>query len=229
MTVHFGREVTGSLDLMMRREWLVTNGVGGYAMGSLSGTRTRRYHSFLTASLKPPAQRTVMVANLDTWLDIDGRRSPLVTHEWAAGVVLPDGYRQLESFHLDGAIPVLVWGVGDVRIVQRIWMAHGQNTTYITYTYTRGTSNVRLVIKPLCTCRDHHKLTKGGYHVEVNLEPAPWPNGEAIHIEPHPSERSAQSCSSYRILISQGKITSSPEWWWSFHLSEEKRRGLDNQ
>ncbi|MBI5958621.1 MAG: glycogen debranching enzyme family protein [Chloroflexi bacterium] len=213
----------------MRREWLVTNGVGGYAMGSLSGTRTRRYHSFLTASLKPPAQRTVMVANLDTWLDIDGRRSPLVTHEWAAGVVLPDGYRQLESFHLDGAIPVLVWGVGDVRIVQRIWMAHGQNTTYITYTYTRGTSNVRLVIKPLCTCRDHHKLTKGGYHVEVNLEPAPWPNGEAIHIEPHPSERSAQSCSSYRILISQGKITSSPEWWWSFHLSEEKRRGLDNQ
>ncbi len=159
--IHFGREITGSLEAMLRREWLVTNGIGGYAMGSLAGARTRRYHSLLTASLQPPTRRTLMVANLDAWVDLDGRRSPLVTHEWAAGVVLPDGYRHLESFRLEGTIPVFVWGLGDVRIVQRIWMAHGQNTTYVTYTYARGTSNVRMVLKPLCTYRDHHVVTQG--------------------------------------------------------------------
>jgi len=227
--VHFGREVTGSLDLMLRREWLVTNGIGGYAMGSLSGARTRRYHSLLTASLQPPTRRTLMIANLDAWVDIDGRRSPLVTHEWAAGVVLPDGYRHLESFHLEGTIPVLVWGLGDLRLVQRIWMEHGKNTTYVTYTYTRGTSNVRLVIKPLCTYRDHHKLTKGGYVVEIDPEESPWPNGAAVQVTPRPIERQSVPLRPYRILANLGSITPGPEWWWSFHLPEEKRRGLDNQ
>lgn len=227
--VHFGREVTGSLDLMLRREWLVTNGIGGYAMGTLAGARTRRYHSLLTTSIQPPTQRTLMIATLDAWVDIDGRRSPLVTHEWAAGVVLPDGYRHLESFHLEGTIPVLVWGLGDLRIVQRIWMVHGKNTTYVTYTYTRGTSNVRMMIKPLCAYRDHHKLTKGGYHVEVEAEDAPWPNGEAIKITPRPSERVPQPVRPYRILTNMGTILPGPEWWWSFHMAEEKKRGLENQ
>ncbi len=222
--IHFGREVTGNLDAMLRREWLVTNGIGGYAMGSLAGTRTRRYHSLLTASIKPPTRRTLLVANLDAWVEIDGRRSPLVTHEWAAGVVLPDGYRHLESFHLDGSIPVFVWGLGDVRIVQRIWMAHGKNTTYVTYTYVRGTSNVSMVLKPLCTCRDHHKLTKGGYHTDVDDYPSPWADGQAITVQAGPD-----ALQPFHILTNTGSIVPDSEWWWSFHLALEKRRGLDNQ
>ncbi len=226
--IHFGREVTGHLDTLMRREWLVTNGIGGYAMGSLAGARTRRYHSLLTASLRPPTLRTVTVANMDAWLEIDGRRSPLVTHHWAAGVVLPDGYRHLESFRLEGTIPVFVWAIGDVRIVQRIWMEHGHNTTYITYTYARGTSNVRLALKPLCACRDHRALTKGGYHIDVEPSAAPWPNGQAVTVLAH-TERMGGSMPPFRILTNGGSITPESEWWWSFHLAEEKRRGEENQ
>lgn len=226
--IHFGREVTGHLNTLLRREWLVTNGIGGYALGSLSGARTRRYHSLLTASLQPPTLRTLTVADMDAWIEIDGRRSPLVTHEWAAGVVLPDGYRHLESFRLDGTIPVFVWSVGDVRIVQRIWMAHGHNTTYITYTYARGTSNIRLALKPLCSCRDHHDLTKGGYHVDVEPSACPWPNGQAITVLPH-AQRGRDPLPAFRILTNTGSMTPDPEWWWSFHLSAEKKRGLDNQ
>jgi predicted glycogen debranching enzyme len=225
--IHFGREVTGNLDAILRREWLVTNGIGGYAMGSLAGARTRRYHGLLITSLQPPTRRVLMVANLDAWVEIDGRRSPLVTHEWAAGVVLPDGYRHLESFRLEGTIPVFVWAVGDVQIVQRIWMAYGKNTTYVTYTYTRGTSNVSMVIQPLCTYRDHHKLTKGGYQVDVQAGPAPWPGGPGITILPHPDR--AEPVQPFRILSNLGTLVPGPEWWWSFHLAEEKRRGLDNQ
>jgi predicted glycogen debranching enzyme len=226
--IHFGREITSSLDTMLHREWLVTNGIGGYAMGSLAGARTRRYHSLLTASLQPPTRRTLTIASLDAWVDLDGRRSPLVTHEWAAGVVLPDGYRHLESFRLEGAIPVFVWGLGDVRIVQRIWMAHGQNTTYVTYTYARGTANVRMVLKPLCTYRDHHALTKGGYHVDVEPYAAPWPDGQAVKVQPL-LDRHADPARPFRIYSSGGTITPDGEWWWSFHLAEEKKRGLDNQ
>ncbi|NDJ76787.1 MAG: glycogen debranching protein [Chloroflexi bacterium] len=226
--IHFGREVTGNLDAMLRREWLVTNGIGGYAMGSLAGARTRRYHGLLNAALVPPTHRMLMVANLDAWIEIDGRRSPLVTHEWAAGVVLPDGYRHLESFRLEGALPVFVWGLGDVRVVQRIWMAHGSNTTYVTYTYARGTANVRLVLKPLCTYRDHHKLTKGGYHVDVEPADSPWPGGQALHInaDPGPAVRPLRPL---RMITNRGIGMPDPEWWWSFHLAQEKARGLGNQ
>ncbi|RPI94745.1 MAG: hypothetical protein EHM39_12115, partial [Chloroflexi bacterium] len=225
--IHFGREITGSLEAMLRREWLVTNGIGGYAMGSLAGARTRRYHSLLTASLQPPTRRTLMVANLDAWVDLDGRRSPLVTHEWAAGVVLPDGYRHLESFHLDGTIPVFVWGLGDVRIVQRIWMAYGQNTTYVTYTYARGTSNVRMVLKPLCAYRDHHVVTRGGYHVSVQPCPAPWPGGQAVKVSTM-LDRAAGPSRPFRILSSGGTMNPDTEWWWSFHLAEEKKGGYED-
>ena len=226
--IHFGREVTGNLDAILRREWLVTNGIGGYAMGSLGGARTRRYHSLLTAAMQPPTRRTLLVASLDAWVDVDGRRTPLVTHEWAAGVVLPDGYRHLESFRMEGMIPVFVWSVGDVRLVQRIWMAHGHNTTYITYTYTRGTSDIRLVLKPLCSYRDHHKLTKGGFPVDVEPAPAPWVNGSALTVQAHPVRTSAAP-PPFRVIANRGTLHPDPEWWWSFHLAQEKKRGMDSQ
>lgn len=227
--IYFGREVTGSLDAVLRREWLVTNGIGGYVMGTLAGTRTRRYHSLLTASLQPPTRRTLMVASLDAWVEIDGRRSPLVTHEWAAGVVLPDGYRHLESFRLEGTIPVFVWALGDVQIVQRIWMAHGHNTTYVTFTYERGTSTVRLALKPLCTYRDHHRLTKGGYPIDVEPLTCPWPGGQGLTVQARPERNPTHPSRAFRLFASRGTVDPDGEWWWSFHLAQEKKRGLENQ
>lgn len=227
--IQFGREITSSLEAGLRREWLVTNGIGGYAMGTLAGARTRRYHSLLTASLHPPTRRTVTVADLDTWIEIDGRRFPLVTHEWAAGVVLPDGYRHLEHFELDGTIPVFTWALGDVQIVQRIWMAHGSNTTYITYTYQRGCSRVRLVSRPLCTYRDHHHLTRGGFAIDVkHADDAPWPDGHMLTVTARP-ERGASDTHPYRILTNRGSVFDETEWWWNFHLSADKARGEEDQ
>lgn len=225
--IHFGREVTGNLESVLRREWLVTNGIGGYAMGAVGGARTRRYHGLLIASLQPPIERFLTVASLDTWAEIDGRRSPIVTHEWAAGVVLPDGYRHLESFRLEGQIPVFVWALGDVQITQRIWMAYGQNTTYVTYTYTRGIAGLRLLIKPLCTYRDHHKLTRGGYPVDVSDFEGPWPGGQMVTLTAQPGRGVVSK--PFRLLASRGSFEPGPEWWWSFHLAQEKQRGLENQ
>ena len=87
--IHFGRETTGDLNAALRREWLVTNGIGGYAMGTLAGARTRRYHGLLIASAAPPGDRTLLLAGIDAWVTLGHARYPLVTHDWAAGVVLP--------------------------------------------------------------------------------------------------------------------------------------------
>ena len=104
--VHFGREICGDLACGLRREWLVTNGLGGYASGTLAGVNTRSYHGLLVAALNPPVDRTVLVGGLVEWATYDGHRYPLSTHEFADGTIAPDGYRHLQSFALEGTIPI---------------------------------------------------------------------------------------------------------------------------
>src|SRR5512136_1002878 len=83
--VEFGRDVCGSLDVAEQREWLVTNGIGGYASGTVSGNLTRRYHGLLLAALNPPVGRTQLVAKLDETARYDGTDYPLATNRWATG------------------------------------------------------------------------------------------------------------------------------------------------
>lgn len=228
--IQFGREITGSLEAVARREWLVTNGIGGYAMGTPAGLRTRRYHSILTASLQPPTMRTLLVAALDVWVEIEGVKHPLCTHEWTAGVLLPDGYRHLESFRLDGTIPVWTWALNDLRIVQRLWMPHGQNTTYVTFEVERGAEPVQLQVVPLCTWRDHHRETKGGQAVRVTVEAEDQYQAATIWAQEDLSrDPLAGAPRPFRVLATADTATPSAEWWWSFHLAEEQERGLGHR
>src|SRR5712692_7662912 len=80
--VSFGPEITADLPGALRREWLVTNGLGGYASGTIAGVATRRYHGLLVAALAPPVERTVLVAGTIDWADYGGHRYPLSTHEY---------------------------------------------------------------------------------------------------------------------------------------------------
>src|SRR4051794_33798978 len=107
--VHFGREICGDLDAAVRREWLVTNGLGGYASGTVAGINTRSYHGLLVAALAPPVQRTVLVGGLMEWASYDGTRYPLSTHEYSSGTIDPLGYQHLQSFSLEGTLPVWVF------------------------------------------------------------------------------------------------------------------------
>lgn len=87
--IAFGREVCGDLDAALRREWLVANGLGGYASSTLIGVNTRGYHGLLVAALEPPVGRTVLAGGLLEWARYDGRRFPLATHEYGDGVLSP--------------------------------------------------------------------------------------------------------------------------------------------
>src|SRR5271165_6166963 len=94
--VQFGREVCGELDAAEAREWLVTNGLGGFASGTVAGTATRRYHGLLIAALQPPGGRTLLVAGLDESVRYLETSFPLATNRWSSGFVSPSGFLQIE-------------------------------------------------------------------------------------------------------------------------------------
>ncbi len=127
----WGREICGRLEIAERREWLCTNGLGGFASGTVAGLCTRRYHGLLTAALAPPVGRTLLVTKLDEQVDYAGSRWELATDRWADGTVAPRGYRHLERFHLDGTTPVWTFAFSDALLEKRVWMEPGANTTYV--------------------------------------------------------------------------------------------------
>jgi predicted glycogen debranching enzyme len=154
--LELGRETCGDYGIAAAREWLVTNGLGGYASGTVAGSATRRYHGLLVAALRPPVARTVALVKLDAVATCHGRRHALATNEYVDGTVHPCGHELLESFRLEGTTPVWTYAFADARLEVRVYMAHGRNTTYVRYTLVHASAPVELEIEPLCTWRDYH-------------------------------------------------------------------------
>ena len=160
--IQFGREICGDLASAESREWLVTNGIGGYASGTVAGSQTRRYHGLLVAALQPPVGRTQLVSAVDEIVHYAGTDYSLATHRWASGAVDPKGFLLVEDFHLEGTTPVWSYALADALLEKRIWMRQGENTTYIQYTLVRGSSALDLDLKALVNYRDFHSLTRAG-------------------------------------------------------------------
>jgi predicted glycogen debranching enzyme len=154
--IRFGPEVCGSLAEARDREWLVTDGLGGYAMGTVAGLRTRRYHGLLVVATRPPIGRMLALASLDATLVIGDRRVPLATHEWASGAVAPRGHELLQSFELSEGVPRWRWAVGDVLVEREVAMLRGRPAVGLIHRVVRAAGPVTLELRPLCTWRDAH-------------------------------------------------------------------------
>ncbi len=136
------REICRNLDAVLQREWLVTNGLGSYASGTVAGANTRRYHGLLVAALRPPVARTVLVAKVDEEVEFDRRTFYLGTNEYQDGTIHPGGFVHLESFALEDGLPVFLYRIGGphhLMLEKRIWMEQGQQTTYVRYRLLRQT------------------------------------------------------------------------------------------
>src|SRR5438477_5633334 len=160
--ISFGADICNDLSAAEQREWLVTNGIGGYASGTVAGSATRRYHGLLIAALHPPGQRTFLVGGFDESATIEGKTYELATHRWASGAVAPEGYLAIQNFRLDGTIPVWTFLAGPARIEKCVWMQYGENTTFVQYTLIESTSNVEFAVKTLVNYRDFHSATHAG-------------------------------------------------------------------
>ena len=162
VAIQFGPELSRDMAAAESREWLVTNGIGGYASGTLAGGMSRRYHGLLVAALQPPVGRTQLVAWVDETVRFGGEEFALATHHWASGAVEPKGFQYIENFRLEGTIPVWTYAVRDGRLEKRVWMQHGTNTTYVQYTMLQGSSPLEMELKALVNYRDFHATTHAG-------------------------------------------------------------------
>jgi predicted glycogen debranching enzyme len=216
--ISFGPEIAADLPSALRREWLVTNGLGGYASGTITGINTRRYHGLLVAALAPPVERTVLVAGSIDWATYDGQRYPLSTHEYGDGTIDPHGYRHIVAFRLDGTVPVWTYALADALLERRVWMAHGANTTYVVYRLLRASRDLDLDISPLVTYRDFHALSHGDG----------WQPG-AVEVDGGVEVRAFAGAAPYRILVEGARYSASHTWFWNFLHRQETERGLDDR
>ena len=138
------------------REWLVADGLGGYAMGTVAGLRTRRYHGLLVVAGEHFGARSVGLAELDTVVVIGDRRVALSCHEWAGGVVDPNGHHLLERFELVDGLPRWRWNLGNVVIERELALTHGRALSAVVHKVIRADGPVRIELTPLCTWRDAH-------------------------------------------------------------------------
>ncbi|MGI5241871.1 amylo-alpha-1,6-glucosidase [Dactylosporangium sp. CA-139066] len=152
----FGRQVCGDLDAAAAREWLVTDGLGGYAMGTVADLRTRRYHGLLVVAEPGGAARRLGLAALDPVVRIGERVVRLATNEWAGGTVDPAGHVHLAQFGIDGGVPYWRWDLGDVVLQREIAMAHGRAAAGVVFTLLHAPRPVTLELTPMCTWRDAH-------------------------------------------------------------------------
>ena len=215
--VQFGREVCGELESAEGREWLVTNGLGGYASGTIAGTTTRRYHGLLVAALQPPIKRTILVNGLDEIVRYRGTSFSLGTNRWKSGFVSPNGYLQIESFHLEGTKPVWRYALEDALLEKRVWMKQGENTTYVQFTLLRGAA-IDLDVKVLVNYRDFHNTTQNP-NWESRIEPAE--NGLSV--------LAFEGAVRFYLKCASGTWTPRDEWYCNYFLPAEMERGLNDE
>ncbi len=154
--MRLGPQLCGDLDAASTREWLVADGLGGFAMGTVGGLRTRRYHGLLVVATGPPGRRMLGLASLDPVLVAGDARVRLAVHEWAGGAVDPAGHLHLASFDLDDGVPRWRWQVGPIVLEREIAAVRGRAAVAVVHRLRSAPGPVRLELTALGTWRDAH-------------------------------------------------------------------------
>jgi glycogen debranching enzyme len=215
--ISFGAEECGRLDAASRREWLETNGLGGFASSTITGQNARRYHGLLVAADPPPTRRVVLLSKLEEVLVVGEARFALSTNLYQPGVVSPQGYLLQTGFRLD-PFPVFNYRAGAFEIEKRVFMPHGQNTTVVRYRFDAPPgARAKLEVRPLVAFRDYHSLAR-----------------EALDIFLHAQIkrgllRLGKRDDSLTLFLAHDARAVSLEglWYKNFEYAEERERGFD--
>jgi len=217
VTIRFGREICGNLEEAESREWLVTNGIGGYASGTIAGGMSRRYHGLLMAALRPPVGRTQLVGWMDEIVGYGGADFALATHHWASGAVEPKGFLNIEEFRLEGTTPVWTYAFVDARLEKRVFMQQGANTTYVQYTMVEGSGLLEMEQKALVNYRDFHGATHAG-DWRMSVEPV----GHGVRVV------AFDSATPFYLMSAVATCEVRHEWYRDCFLPAERNRGMDD-
>jgi predicted glycogen debranching enzyme len=216
--IQFDESVCRNLDVASRREWLETNGLGGFASSTITGLNTRRYHGLLVAATKPPAGRMVLLSKMEETLVIGGRRVELSVNRYP-GVMHPRGDLYLKQFRKD-PFPVFVYEVEGITLEKSVFMVQGENTTVIQYEL-RGakTAGRTLELRPLIAFRDFHSTT----HENGALNPSLKIQTGWVRVAPY------AGLPPLYLAHTGGEVQPAGTWYRNFEYSVEQERGLDFQ
>ena len=217
-TVHVPGHICRDPDAAMQREWLVTNGLGGFASGTVAGCLTRRYHGLLLAALQPPLGRTLLLAKLDETLRVGDNDFALYTNNWTGGVEHPPGCGLLRRFDLVLGVPTWTFEFAGCRLIKRIWMEPRQNTTYVQYELKDAPCAFTLTCKALVNYRDYHSLTRAA---DWCMQVDPAADGLTV--------RAFDGAVPLRLRCGSAVWETAHEWHRDFTLPAERERGFDFQ
>ena len=200
------------------REWLETNGLGGFALSTVTGVHTRRYHGLLVAAQHPPGGRLCLLAKLEETLILNGQRYELAANQYA-DAVHPHGYQYLVLF-TDQPYPTWRYQIGDAVLEKTLFLVDGQNTLVVTYRFFTATpSAAQLEIRPLAAFRDYHALTRENAVFAGTAEAV---EGDVLSLKPYadlPALYFGHNATS---------VAPTGHWYRNFYYRSERARGLDH-
>jgi predicted glycogen debranching enzyme len=205
----------GDINSYLRKEWLETNGLGGYASSSVCGANTRKYHGLLVASLSPPVERVVVVSKLDETICINDQRFELGTNQYP-GVIYPAGYKYLKSFDRD-FFPVFQYKVNGITLQKTIAAIQGENTTLILYEVIQAKGNFSMELLPLYAYRDFHSLA----HANTNI------GQQYLFADGVFRTLNYQGGAEFFISVPGSTFTEHKDWYYNVEFALEQERGLD--
>ncbi|ADE36288.1 amylo-alpha-1,6-glucosidase [Methanohalophilus mahii] len=202
-----------SYEKFASREWIVTNGLGGYASSTVIGANTRKYHGLLIAALDAPVERKVILSSLDEELEVGGKIYRLASHKYPQ-TIHPKGFHYLKGYTTE-PVPTFNYSVDNVSLEKQIFMVYGTNSTVIRYSINGETDNITMRLFPLVTYRNFHQLKRSD---DITF---------------------GQSVKAYKVMIYNGKdsfelnsnmeYNPKPYWYYNFEYETDRKRGLDYQ
>jgi predicted glycogen debranching enzyme len=200
-----------------RTEWLEADGLGGFASGTTSGIRTRRYHALLLTATTPPTGRVVLVNGFEAWAETLRGTLALTTQRYAPDVLHPDGATRIVSFS-DDPWPTWEFAVDDdTRITQELFVEHAGGATVLSWTLTAGRGPIRLRVRPLLSGRDYHSM----HHENGTFNFAADESDATVAFRPYAGLPTI-------VCLSNGEYRPAPEWYRQFLYAAERERGLDD-
>ena len=199
----------------IKKEWLITNGIGGYASSTILGINTRKYHGLLIAALTPPAKRNVILSKVDEKVVVNGKEYPIYAN--MGKDFITKGYEYLECFE-KSYIPIFTYKVEDISIKKMICMEYGKNTVSILYIVQNGSAPSKLVLTPVMNFRDFHTTT---YGKTFNVQEQINANKVRVNID-------SKSDTPVYLFCSEGTyIKHDNDMYRNMYYIEEENRGLD--
>ncbi len=216
--IQFGSDVLGDLEQALEKEWLETNGIGGFASSTIVGLNIRRYHGLLIAATHPPAGRSLLLSKFEETLIVGGRRYDLSANQYP-GAIYPQGHQWLTSFRLD-PFPIFTWEIEGLRIEKSLFLVHGENTAVVSYRLSALSDNeaqCRIEIRPLIAFRDFHGTT----HENAAIQGEATIDDSIVTIRPYDDLPRLHFTHNAHTAVIKG------EWYRNFEYRVERERGLD--